>query len=261
MKRIICISFASLLLVFCGACSGMMPQNTSRVVSPVGPIQVAQAPVVRTVTTGPGVAVYGSAGFDQSGSIVVDGQEEGSYNSHMNADGTVSNQMQAGSMTTTSHVSATGATATMVDSETGETVTVTAGLPSGMAVPGAGMIGAAGVVAAVGVGATTTTTVSGGEAIYCGMSYESHDSLLQSLRANPNNFMGNMDLIKSVAASNWITTEQAVAILFTLGYDIQREEAAGYMYPKICDPENWFQIYNTIDSPAVKMDMQEKFGK
>ncbi|MBQ9396301.1 MAG: DUF4476 domain-containing protein [Proteobacteria bacterium] len=256
MKRILCVSFASLLAVFCGACAGMMPQNTSRVVSPVGPMQVAQAPVVQTVTTGPGVAVYGSAGFDQGGNVVVDGQEEGSYNSHMNADGTVDNQMQAGSMTTTSHVSATGATATMVDSETGETITVTAGLPSGMGVPGA-----AGVVGTVGVGATTTTTISGGEAIYCGMSYESHDALLQSLRANPNDFMGNMDLIKSVAASNYITTEQAVAILYTLGYDIQREEAAGYMYPKMCDPQNWFQIYNTIDSPAVKMDMQEKYGR
>lgn len=233
MKPFFILSLLLSLLVFLPSC-GLM-QSTARIVDPVGPITVSSQPVVRTTTE------FGT--IHQSGYIEdSDGNSVGGQ-STVSAAG-ISQTGHAGSISGSTQVSATGVSASVVDSETGESININLGLPN---------LALQGHVA----GTITTTTEMG--SYECGMSYDSHASLLETLRANPNASLIQIDTIKSVAASNWFTSDQAVAILYTLGYDLVREEAIAAMYPKICDPENWFKVFNTIDNLAIRTDLQEKY--
>jgi hypothetical protein len=215
---------------------GLM-QSTARVVDPVGPITVSTPPTVRTTATGVGT-IHQSAYAEDS-----DGNSVGGH-STVSAAG-ITQTGHAGSISGHTEVSATGISSTIVDAETGETQTFNIGLPN---------VAAVGHVSAV---VTTITTETGN--YECGMSYDGHAALLESLRANPQATMVQIDAVKSAAAANWFTSDQAVAILYTIGYDLVREEAIAAMYPKICDPQNWFKVFNTIDNYAVRSDLQEKY--
>lgn len=216
----------------CTSCAGLFTQTPVEVVDPVGPITIAPNETQTTVTT-----------TSISGSVVAEGDgtsEEMTGQTEMSG-GAINSSIQSDEVSMTGTVTATGATATMVDPNTGETMTVTAGIPA--AIPGA-------VV-------TQTTTVN--SSYECGMSLDSHGELLQALRNNPYPDP-QIELVKSVASTNQITADQAVAIIRTINGEMTREEVAVIMYPVICDQNNWFKIYNYV-GPVTADSIRERLGQ
>lgn len=241
-KRILAVTACSILFSM-SACS--MFQSTAKVVDPVGPmiIDSGYSETTTTTTTVGGVYVEGSyEGTNAMG-------EDSSM--HMEGGvGGITSTSDNGPLHGTATASATGVSASIYDEETGETQTVSVGMP------GMGMIGAINTVAAHVPVVTQSTTVSSGP-VECGMSLESHGELLKSLySAAP---MQQEELLKSVARSNRITVDQTIAILQTLGYEPQREEAAVAIYPNVCDPNNWFKIYNYV-GPVTADEIRARLG-
>ncbi len=237
MKRL--FALAALALLSMPACAGMF-QSTAQVVDPVGPmmISVPAGTVQHTTTTvnGNGVYMNGSAGNDEIG-----------VNQEVYAsDQGIAGNMQAGSLVGHSEVSATGMSTTIVDQATGETVSLQMGFP-GMVPPPTTSV------------TTTTVTTDAMVEIECGMSLESHAELLETIRANENATMTLGTILNDAAASNRLTTAQVIAVLKTLGYEMQRSDAAVAFYPNVCDPGNWFKIYNVV-GPATADDIKDRIS-
>ena len=98
---------------------------------------------------------------------------------------------------------------------------------------------------------TTTVTTDAMVDVECGMTLDAHAQLLETIRSKENAPMMLGPIIADVAASNRLTTDQVIAVLKTLGYEPQREEAAVAFYPNICDPGNWYKVYNVVGPVTV----------
>ena len=230
MKRLFALATLSLLCL--PACAGML-QSTAQIVDPVGPmmISVPAGTVEQTTTTfqNNGIYIEGSASDGETGvNQTMQASERG-----------ITGDAQAGSLVGHSEVSATGMSTTIVDQETGETVSVSVGLP--------GMIPAPMPSSSV----TTTVTTDAMVDVECGMTLDAHAQLLETIRSKENAPMMLGPIIADVAASNRLTTDQVIAVLKTLGYEPQREEAAVAFYPNICDPGNWYKVYNVVGPVTV----------
>ena len=89
---------------------------------------------------------------------------------------------------------------------------------------------------------TTTTTVE--THWYCGMPLDTHAALINAVRsAAPGD---QLALVESAASANSFTVDQAVAIITLVNYhySLDTTKAAVAIYPVICDPGNWFKVYN-----------------
>ncbi len=242
MKKI--ALFAAIIAFNCTACAAMF-QSTAQIVPPVGPMMIdVPSTNVTTTTVAPG-GVVATAGY-----IEASNEENNMYaNTEING-GMITSETHNGSLNGSATVSATGATATIVDSETGEVVSVSAGLPQ---IPES-----IGVVATVAPAVVSQTTSVEMVQVECGMKLEDHGALLEALRNAGQ--LQQEELIQSVARSNRLTVDQTVAIIKTLGFEPQREEAAVAIYPNVCDPGNWFKVYSSVGFVTAD-SIKERLGQ
>jgi len=219
MKKIlvICAGVALLQLASCAAFN-----TTPEQVDPVGPI-VYDIPA-QEVTTTTTTTTTGGDGI----TLTVD-----SNDAFANEEGVTAS---VGGMTVSAGPNGAYASAGGVDASASVSANVTFG----------------GDAATTQTTQTTTTTVSA--PVTCGLSLEAHAALLDAIRQCP---VGNeADIVRSAASSNYITVDQAVAILkvvrdkFTLGIT----DSAVAMYPSVCDPGNWFKVYDTKVVGAISAD-------
>ncbi len=80
----------------------------------------------------------------------------------------------------------------------------------------------------------------------------------QTLRDNLRNQItdsGRMDLVKAALNNNRINTEQAKALIMDLNFDSSRVDLAKWMYPKVVDPKNYWQLNDAFSFQSSKDEL------
>jgi hypothetical protein len=68
-------------------------------------------------------------------------------------------------------------------------------------------------------------------------------------------------LIKSVAASSYVTADQVVTLMKLCSYDDTRIEIAAALHPRVVDSQNWYQVYDGLTYASSKKTLRSRIGE
>jgi hypothetical protein len=68
-------------------------------------------------------------------------------------------------------------------------------------------------------------------------------------------------LVQELAAANYFTVSQVVALMKSCTYEDTRIEAAVSLYPRIVDPENWYLVNDGFTYSSSKKTLRERLGQ
>ena len=87
---------------------------------------------------------------------------------------------------------------------------------------------------------------------YCGLTEDEFMSLKSAL--------DNGEDVSRFRPLNGLSAEQATALLALIPDESQRVEVAAAMYNAVCDKENWYLIYNAIQSEDNQKALEERIS-
>jgi len=70
---------------------------------------------------------------------------------------------------------------------------------------------------------------------------------LKSTINNRNFESTNLDIVKSAIDNNYLSSEQVKELLGYFTFETNKLEIAKYAYKKVCDPKNFFKVYDAFD--------------
>jgi hypothetical protein len=92
------------------------------------------------------------------------------------------------------------------------------------------------------------------------ISPDDFDILLQGIRAKGFGDSGKLAIIYDMGKHGRYSCSQASAITAEFSFDEAKVEAAALLYPKLTNPENFFQVLDTIHSSLKQDELRTKLG-
>ena len=93
----------------------------------------------------------------------------------------------------------------------------------------------------------------------CGMNEADFNTLVKTLK-NSSFDNGKMKVLDAAVPMNTFYTAQATEILKMLDSDQNKVTVGVKLYNQVCDPENWYQVYNAFTFDTNRYSLAEKLG-
>jgi len=71
---------------------------------------------------------------------------------------------------------------------------------------------------------------------------------------------GKLATLRTAAHGNHFTVSQAATLVGLLTFSDGKVDTAVELYPRVVDPENWYQIYGVFDFDSDKEELRERLG-